>query len=149
MKSYEVSNPSDRVTFEAPDDEVATLAVIILGEGAYGATSEDQERVCGIAIFGGIPTNTGGVTEANLATRLEARKLDVAIALESLIYCSISDRAAVKAAGGDLSKWNEAKRSSMTNIGIRAAALAKAMRGQAEVKDGLLAEANRPFATRL
>ena len=39
---YELINPSDPVTFEAPDLKVAALVTIILGQGQYGAQPVDD-----------------------------------------------------------------------------------------------------------
>lgn len=43
MNLYEIVNPSDAVTFRAPDDAVAQAAVLLVGNGAYGlrAVSDD------------------------------------------------------------------------------------------------------------
>jgi hypothetical protein len=130
MNVYELINPSDKCTYEAPDDEVAALTAIILGEGHYAAEEcETGRSACGIA-FNGLPSNTAGLTIENLKERLEARKADIATALESLIYASASDRKAVKAAGGDIAKFNDSKRSSMNNIGRRAQIMAETLREQ-------------------
>ena len=36
MNTYEIVNPSDAVTFLAPDDQVAQAAVLLVGHGNYG-----------------------------------------------------------------------------------------------------------------
>lgn len=130
---YEIINPHDKATFEAKDDETAVLAMLVLGEGKYGCEDEASGRVCSIAFFG-FPDNVAGVTEENLSERLNARNDDISAALASVIYCSLNDRKAVIASGGDLEKFNEAKRSSMTDLAGRAHALAKALKGDAEAR---------------
>lgn len=45
MTIYTLINPSDPYTFEAPSDEIAALAVLLLGNGAYGADNEQGEQV--------------------------------------------------------------------------------------------------------
>lgn len=52
MKLYEIVNPSDPVTFHAPDDATAVGVAVCLGEGAYMASRcSDGENVGGFALF--------------------------------------------------------------------------------------------------
>ncbi|MDD5542860.1 MAG: hypothetical protein PHX83_06765 [Acidobacteriia bacterium] len=52
MKLYEVINPSDAVTFYAPDDATAVAVALTLGEGHYGAKRcEDDVSVGGLLLF--------------------------------------------------------------------------------------------------
>ncbi len=45
-------NPSDDIVFDASDKKVAALAVIIMGNGKYGAKDEAGETVVPVWIFG-------------------------------------------------------------------------------------------------
>lgn len=121
---YEVINPSDCCTFDAPDHEVATLAVFMLGEGHYGGQSDEGPEVP-IFLFGGATEWYQKTFGHSFEDGLTKRRADVAVALGSLIYCDASNRKAVVASGGDIHAFNDAKRTSMNNIGKRAEALAE------------------------
>jgi hypothetical protein len=130
---YEISNPSDPVTFEADEDWVAALAVAILGSGRMGCTSSDGRQVLPIFLFGGGDTWLEDNYEGLLGKARSAEgRLAVAAALESTAVCSLSARSALRAAVGEdreaLERWNEAKRSSMNNICGRARDLARWLR---------------------
>lgn len=116
---YEIINPSDCCTFEAPTHEVATLVVFILGEGQYGGRSATCDEVP-IFIFGGAAEWYAKTFGRDFAAGLDAFKPELVTSLRSLIYCDVGTRAAILAAGGDLAKFNDSKRSSLNNIGGRA-----------------------------
>ena len=89
MKLYEIVNPSDCVTFEAPDDATAVAVVLSIGEGAYGARRcEDGQDVGGLLLFA-----TNAVVEAKLMewfgcdfeTWANAHRADLA---EALLDCA-------------------------------------------------------------
>ena len=52
---YEVINPSDEITFYATSDKVAVAAVLVCGEGQWGATRIEDDGdtidVGGMALF--------------------------------------------------------------------------------------------------
>lgn len=136
MSAYEVINPSDPVTFEAPDDVTAAAAVLILGRGAYACESEDGRSVLPILLFGGDAWLEGeGAPVLALAKSEEARGR-IADALDTMAVVRLSDRAALVAAVGPdpaaLARWSEAKRSSLNNIVGSARRLATSLRRPAE-----------------
>lgn len=51
MGLYEVINPSDPVTFHAPDNAIAIAVVVLLGRGSYAAEDESGNNVGGMALF--------------------------------------------------------------------------------------------------
>ena len=51
MPYYEIVNPSDACTIEAPDDNTAAIAVILLGEGKYGCEKENGESINTLLMF--------------------------------------------------------------------------------------------------
>jgi hypothetical protein len=77
MKTYEFINPSDAILFDAPDDECAALAALVVGSGQCSAKEVGSEfNVIGFAFLGG----DGGFKEIYGATaqeRLTARIADV------------------------------------------------------------------------
>lgn len=133
MKLFEVVNPSDPITFEADDPDIAKLAALMLGRGRFGVTSEDGEEVLPLYIFGMSEEEAERVV-APLAEKGKTRdgKLALVAALDSFAVCSLSSRKALRAALGNdreaLKRWNEEKRSSMNNICGAAAKLADSMR---------------------
>jgi hypothetical protein len=131
---YEISNPSDCVTIESDDESAAAISVLLIGQGGCGLTREDGESALPIMLFGGeehlkaLLAEHGigeGLEYADLDEYIRANRLAMASALNSAIYCSMSDRkgiaAAVKAVGGDYQKamaaFNDEKRTSLNNIG--------------------------------
>jgi hypothetical protein len=50
---WEISNPSDAYTMEAPSLQIAACAVFMLGRGCFGATCEESDLRVPIFIFGG------------------------------------------------------------------------------------------------
>jgi hypothetical protein len=125
VKLYEIVNPSDPVTFEAPSDEVAAAAVLSLGEGFYGCQGEDDRRVLPILAFFSGAFEPWAKENPSVMAVLSAEPgseaaLAVAAALESTAVCSLENRAALVAAvgrdPGAVDRWNEARRSSLNNI---------------------------------
>lgn len=119
MHVYEIINPSDCCTFEAPTHEVATLVVFILGEGQYGGQSDTGDEVP-IFLFGGAAEWYAKTFGRDFQDGLAALRSELVTALRSLIYCDVRTRLAVLAAGGDLAKSNDTKRTSLNDIGGRA-----------------------------
>jgi hypothetical protein len=89
MKLYEIINPSDCVTFHAPNDATAVAVVLAIGEGSYGARRcEDGADVGGLLLFA-----THDVVESSLKfwigsdfeTWADAHKAELA---EALLDCA-------------------------------------------------------------
>lgn len=53
MKTYEISNPGDAYTIQTTDPKAAQMATLLLGNGAYGLTDEDDNQVMPIFLLGG------------------------------------------------------------------------------------------------
>ena len=132
---YELVNPSDAVTIEAPSDFVAGLVGVLLGEGKYGVRREDGESACPLFIFNAEAKFAQWLGEhghAHLADALETHLPDVIAGLRSVVYGTLRARggivAAVQASGGDmkaaLAAFNDSQRTSLNDIGGRAMALA-------------------------
>jgi len=138
MGAYDVINPSDPYTFEAPDLEIAAAAIFLVGGGHYAAEpfEKGQDRVP-IFLFGGSDEWAKEKFGADLETwfnRLKATRLpEICAALESFLYGgrlaredwqgrSIEERAA----------YNERHRTSMNNIGKRAFSIAASLRSEKE-----------------
>ena len=142
MQLYEVINPSDPVTVEAPSDLVAGLAGILLGRGAYGMAGEDGELALPLMLFGvgvALAEWLAKQGEDDLGAALEANRDAVIACLRSATLCKPAERAslvaAVRAGGGDpvaaLAAFNESRRSSMNNICGRAFGIAESMEAAA------------------
>lgn len=131
---YEVINPSDPVTLEAEDVEVAQVVCLLLGNGAYALRDEDGKEVMPLFVIGGLDE----WAEQNKFDmgRIRRDKLPAVIAcLESAACCEIPDRQAILAAVRDdreaFARYNDAKRSSLNDICGYAFKLA------ARLKDGV------------
>lgn len=128
---YELINPSDKYTLRAPDAKTAILAAVILGEGRYGLTDENDEEVLPIFFIGGLDewiTDQFGCGLNSLFG--DADKSALADCFDSFAICGLGDRRlwdmAVEAMDDSvkrqawLDKWHDRKRSSMNDIGARA-----------------------------
>lgn len=135
MKLFEIINPSDPITFEADDPDIAALAGLLLGRGRFGVEAEDGAQVLALYLFGMSPEEEERVVKplAEKGKTPEGKAALVA-ALDTFAVCSMSSRKAMRAALGSdreaLKRWNEEKRSSMNNICGRAAKLADSMRAE-------------------
>lgn len=49
---YELINPSDKIYFDADEHIVAWLAVVLIGNGMYGAETETEKNNIPICLFG-------------------------------------------------------------------------------------------------
>lgn len=140
MNVYEIINPSDPVTFEAPDDKVAIFAVLAVHGTRYGVT-RDGDAVLPL-LFLSIRTSDAlesWLNDQGITGEWEAENLGaVADALDSAIVCSADNyasiRDAVRAGGGDvaiaLRAFNESRRTSLNDIcgrGYEAAARIRAL----------------------
>lgn len=94
MQVYEVTNPSDHIEFKAADDEVAILAIIVAGRGAYGVIRVGSgETVLPVLLSGSaeawVTERFGGVYE--MWKRFGKRKADIGHAFASALVGSYSD----------------------------------------------------------
>lgn len=140
MSIYEIINPSDHYTFEAPDDTLARLVGLVLGEGRYGIEGPDGETVLAIYIFGVDESTLDHLFQPehkSLAAALEARRAELPAALRSVMIASRAERADILAAldamESDAARdafrehYHDTKRSSLNDIGAYAWALADHM----------------------
>lgn len=148
MPIYEIINPSDACTIEAPDDKTAIAAVTLLSSGAYGLRAEDGRDVCGLSLFGGIAEQiveaflpdrqVENVVESTIAAMMvwiKENKKAVADVFDSFVYGNAGERAFLAEAmaqAKDPAKVKAAhedrRRSSLNNIGAAAAAYAARLR---------------------
>lgn len=142
---YEIINPSDAVTIEAEDSLLASVAVIILGEGAYGLYDEDDRAVLPIFRFSDPEKlmrwlSDNGISPDKIDEFYAKNGEEMATILESVVYGKVADRKAILAMTKNMTKtdkakaladYNDEKRSSMNDIGTAALALAKVFRQKA------------------
>ncbi len=147
---YEIINPSDEYHFEAPDLELAAIALLVLGEGHYAGRA-DEEGGTDIPLFmlGNNPDDwfkkhfnkTFGESLEGIM-KSKARKSELADALDSVIIGSLNERKELAESLKEITdekekekykkQWSDKRRSSMNNIGKRAKLLADATR---KIKD--------------
>lgn len=133
-----IINPSDPYTMESADERVAQAAGLLLGEGRYGLKTEDGTTVLGLYIFG---ISEEALTEmfgpGGLAAFVKANGQQLASALESVTIGDFADRE--RLAGllkfvpeekrlAARAEWHAKRRSSLNDIGARAAAIAEDLR---------------------
>jgi hypothetical protein len=155
MNLYEIINPSDPYTFQAPDQEVATLTIFLLST-SFAATCLNKpgpEEDVPLFLLGGATEWWNERFDPDMKGRLEARARDVVAALRSTLYGGESSRAEFEKLCGGIPegkarvdmriKWNDENRSSLNDISRAAYANADALEEtfnlaapQAEKKDG-------------
>jgi len=116
---FEIINPSDPYTMDAPDLEIAAIAVSVLGRGQYSL--EGRGNAAGqdvpFFMFGGhdewFTKNFGRTFEASVEHVLNQRADELATALESV-------------------KLERGERSSMNDIGGRAKSAANSLRAKTQ-----------------
>lgn len=138
---FELSNPSDQYTFEAPDLATAAAVAWILGRGAYGAHQLDGDRAAHVPIFllggaeewsretfGADPADVlNSVLHGILADALDSLLVGDAHARETYrAGLELIDDPAKREAWRD--RWHDDRRTSLNNIGAAAWAVAKALR---------------------
>ena len=141
---YKIINPSDDYTFRAPDDRVACAVGILLGNGQYPVERcDNQNDVGSLLLFqseGQIAVELERIFGQPLSEYMETHAAEVSEALGSVLIGSQADRALFEAAIDMIPEtdakakyaelWHDSKRSSMNDIGKRAAALAKECGGR-------------------
>ena len=98
-KLYEVINPSDEITFYAPSDKVAVAAVLVCGEGQWGATRIEDDGdvdVGGMLLFSDEEQTNKYLQKwlrtSDLGYVLDHYGEEIATALESMAIMSSSER---------------------------------------------------------
>lgn len=137
-KTYEIINPSDAVTLQASDLRIAGVAVLLLGNGLYGLTDENDEAVVPLMLFG---TSEKWLKENHIESLndfIKENKSAIADVLASVTYGKIEERLGFDKAVGMMTPekakeyrawWNDKNRSSLNDIGQRALAIAAKLRG--------------------
>lgn len=138
---YEIINPSDAYTLKSDDPAIAAVACMILGSGAYGLTDEKGVTACPIFLFCGVPDEWMRATyNVSIDELLAGRLLEIAAVLESVMIGNFGERADAESAiarmnatdaAAFLAERHDRRRSSMNDIGARAAALAERLRERA------------------
>lgn len=127
---FEIINPSDPYTLEANDFEVASVAVVLLGQGAYGMKQLDGDKSLEIPImmFGGadqwFTDNFGDNAETVIGRVVNEKCLQLADILDSVRIGGLEDREK----GED---YRDQRRSSLNDIGRRANLYTKNLREKA------------------
>lgn len=143
---YEIINPSDACTIEAQDTVLASIAIIVLGNGQYGLYDEDGRTVLGIFALSKPEKliewlRDNGVEDTKMDEFYAKNGEEIATILESVVYGDASDRKAIVALTESmtkpdrlkaLAKYNDSKRSSMNDIRSAAFELAKGFRKKAQ-----------------
>lgn len=136
---YEIVNPSDAYTMESDHFLEAAVAVLLLGNGAYGIHNHDRSESSPV-LFGWdewLKQEIGD--EAAIASFFTEHTPGIAKALASVMPGHSADRETILSATKFmtphdaqtyLAEVHDRMRSSLNNIGSRAWALAKALAGE-------------------
>lgn len=136
MSIYKIENPSDAYTLKADDPKVAQMATLLLGQGAYGLTDEQDNTVLPIFLLGG-GSEWLAREFGDHKTWIAEHLAELADCLESVIIGGFSARRDVDDAlscmpedqrADYLKRRHDRQRSSMNDIGQRAQELARALR---------------------
>lgn len=138
---FEIINPSDPYTIEAPDLKVAAVACVLLGNGKLGFQGIDCEAEVPLFLFGGydewFTKHCGGDFKSVMAQVTESRLSELADCLDSVLIGDAAHRKSFQK-GLELiddpvkrEHWLDERRSSMDNIGGHAWSIAKQLREKA------------------
>lgn len=139
---FEIINPSDKYTVQAPDLEIAAVACTLLGEGKYAFQGLDNDAEVPLFLFGGHDewfSDKFGASFSEVTGRvMAARRAELADCFDSVL---IGDEAHRKAFEKGLEliddpvkreqwreHWLDERRTSMNNIGGRAWGIARRLR---------------------
>jgi hypothetical protein len=138
---YEIINLSDPYTIETPDLAIAGVACLLLGEGQYAFKPVDDGPEVPMFAFGGVDgwfeQHCGGPVGEVLPAVRDGRKDELAAAFESVVIGDAADRKRYELARGYVpepqrgefrARWHDLTRTSATDIGARAYALAAQLR---------------------
>lgn len=140
---YDIVNPSDPYTIECPDFAIATVAALLLGNGAYifEPVGQSAEKVPFFMFRPGLDKfcqQRWGVGAGKLIEQIcIGRREEIAAALDSVLLCQPHERANEVAilAGAPSERAHllrderhDARRSSMNDIGRRAWGMADSLR---------------------
>lgn len=145
MRYYEIINPSDKVVLAANerDELLVAIAVIMLGKGKAGVERDDGADVLPLMIFGGFEEWLASkkLTSDTFGETLRTNRSKIATILETVFYGSITEAKALDAALAELprkqaiaarAKYNDTKRSSMSDWGAACLSLAAKLRAKEE-----------------
>lgn len=148
MICYDVINPSDSVTFLAPDRTIALAVLVFVGEGHYvGKPLERdgrpidpaEDEALYVPMFWGDGSyeawwRANGWAEEPIEQALRDRKAEIVAALRSCAYGNLEDRKTYESACAAITdasnlerfkrEWEDRRRSSMNRIVQRAWAYA-------------------------
>lgn len=111
---YELVNPSDAWTFEAPSDLVAWLASLLVGRGKTPARRDGWTSP--FYLFGGEPEKDFQEEFGeDLQGAVDRHRDDLIVSLRSFIIRR--EKAPPGLSGEELAKWNDKHRSSMNDFG--------------------------------
>ena len=132
---WEVMNMSDRYTIESDDFESASLAVLLLGRGAYSLIPITQDAPeMPLFIFGGASDWFEKQFGRNLDESLAANRTKIADALDSVLIggrermLEIINTVPPDQRNEQRLKWHDIERSSLNDIGRRAWRMAARLR---------------------
>lgn len=129
--TFEIINPSDKYTIQAPDMEIAAVACVSLGQGKAAFDEIDGEREVPLFLFGGYDkwfTEQFGRDMAETFDRvLDERRDELADCLDSCLIGDAAHRASFNKGMALIESpekreewrqhWLDERRTSMNNIG--------------------------------
>lgn len=134
---YEILNPSDDVTIKAYDVVTAGVFVLLLSHGKYGLNDLEGNEAVPMLMFGGHERWLEERGISDLDEWVKAHVLEVATVAESYAYTKAREREVYDFTMNALpseaqaewrAKWNDARRTSLNDIGAECERLARAFR---------------------
>lgn len=125
MAEYELINPHDNYSFEAPDDEVADAVVVLLGE-MYGWRRDEESSMPAFLIS----AEAGEMLVTRLKSLMAERTEELIAALQSVEI----EGAKRKRLGVDPEKWHDEQRSSLADLRREATRIAVNLKSGALIR---------------
>jgi hypothetical protein len=138
---FEIINPSDAYTIEAPDLSIAGAACVLLGNGQYAFKQVDGDAEVPLFLFGGhdewFREHCDGSLDDTLGRVMKDRRAELADCLDSTLIGTQADREEFHALTASVeaeerarlrAERHDKRRSSLNDIGARAYRMAAALR---------------------
>jgi len=136
---YDILNPSDPMSFRAPDLQIAALSMFLLSNGKFGADCrEGGGEDVPVFLFGGAQAWWDEKFDTSIDDTIIRRAGEVADALDSIIYGDWGSRPRfeqqlekigdAQARRDFIDTWNDEHRSSLNNVVEVASGIAEQLR---------------------
>lgn len=136
---YELVTPSDPITFLAPDDKIALVCAVLLGNGNAGCTREDGVDVQSMWMFHPNPMpEIEKILGEPMGDFIENQRKSIAECFQSFAYGSFSDRKQYDAAISAITDPGKLKQFKETHEDTQRTSMSKWVKAAWEMGENIL-----------